>query len=89
MPLSIRPMVSAPLASCCTIFSIFGVVLLCVLGALYSRHVEALTGSTKDASDPDKVARACYGAAIIYAAFTVFCGMQMMVHQRYPRGVQL
>ena len=46
-------------------------------GAFYAKHVEALTGSTEDAEDPDKVARACYGAAIIYAAFTVFCGMQV------------
>ena len=48
-----------------------------VFGSLYSRHVEALTGSVNDAADPDKVARACYGAAVVYAAFTVFCGLQV------------
>jgi hypothetical protein len=92
-------------------------------GAFYARHVEALAGSINDAADPDKVARACYGAAVLYAIFVGFCGlqvsraegqasftriaartalpfsglaagedlayMQMVVHQRFPRGVQL
>ncbi|RSH93206.1 hypothetical protein EHS25_007559 [Saitozyma podzolica] len=87
--LAIRPVVSAPLAGCCTILSIFGVVILVAFGAFYSRHVEALAGSIHDAKDPDAVARVCFYAAIVYAAFVAFCGCQMMVHQRYPRGVQL
>jgi ribonuclease kappa len=43
----------------------------------YQSHVEALTGSTKDAKDPDAVARACYFAAVVYTAFIVFCGSQV------------
>lgn len=88
-------------------------------GAFYSRHVEALVGSTHDVRDPDAVARTCYAAAVIYAVFVAFCGLQvslgsplpdlpvhretdahgptkadwimpqMMVHSRYPRGIQL
>lgn len=46
-------------------------------GGFYSRHVEALTGSVNDAKDPDRVAKICYAAAIIYAAFIAFCGMQV------------
>ncbi|KAK1923669.1 hypothetical protein DB88DRAFT_492035 [Papiliotrema laurentii] len=89
MPLNIRPVVSAPLAGCCTIFSVFGVVILLAFGSFYARHVEALTGSVNDATDADKVSKVCYAAAIIYAGFIAFCGLQMMVHNRYPRGVQL
>ncbi|ORY34650.1 hypothetical protein BCR39DRAFT_513830 [Naematelia encephala] len=89
MVLNIRPVVSAPLAACCTVLSIFGVVILLAFGSFYSRHVETLTGANTDAKDPDAVARTCYAAAIVYAAFMVFCGLQMMVHNRYPRGVQL
>ena len=46
-------------------------------GSFYSRHVEALTGSTKDARDPDAVARTCYAAAVVYAIFVAFCGLQV------------
>jgi len=89
MAINIKPVVSVPLAACCTVLSVFGVVILLAFGSFYSRHVEALTGSTKDARDPDAVARTCYAAAVVYAIFIAFCGLQLMVHQRYPRGVQL
>lgn len=46
-------------------------------GYFYSIHSEALTGSTEDAKDADKVAKACYAAAIIYAIFVGFCGLQV------------
>ena len=46
-------------------------------GSFYSRHVEALTGSKNDAKDPDRVAKVCYAAAILYAAFIAFCGLQV------------
>ncbi|KAI9638804.1 uncharacterized protein MKK02DRAFT_41831 [Dioszegia hungarica] len=89
MAIAIRPVVSPALAGCCTIFSVFGVVILVAFGLFYGAHVEALTGSEEDPTDPDAVSRACYVAAAIYAGFIGFCGLQMVVHQRYPRGVQL
>ncbi|WWC73619.1 uncharacterized protein I206_107591 [Kwoniella pini CBS 10737] len=89
MPINVRPVVGPGLAGCCTIFSILGIVILLALGSFFGRHVEGLTGSTKDPKDPDHVAKMCYAAAIIYGAFIVFCGLQMAVHRRYPRGVQL
>ncbi|KAL0245584.1 hypothetical protein I315_03986 [Cryptococcus gattii Ru294] len=89
MPINIRPVVSQGLASCCTVFSIFGIIILVALGSLFSRRVEVLTGSVNDPADPDLVASTCYAAAVIYAIFVAFCGVQMAVHKRYPRGVQL
>ncbi|KAG7558234.1 hypothetical protein FFLO_02887 [Filobasidium floriforme] len=84
MALAMRPVVSAPLAGCCTVLSVFG-----VFGLAFSGRTEAMTGSTNDPDDPTAVAHVCYMAAAVYAAFLVFCGCQMMVHRRYPRGVQL
>ncbi|RXK37988.1 hypothetical protein M231_04774 [Tremella mesenterica] len=75
--LNIRPVVSAPLAGCCTIFSVFGVIILLAFGSFYSHHAEALTASTEDPRDPDSVARTCYAAAVIYAVFVGFCGLQV------------
>ncbi|RSH81000.1 uncharacterized protein EHS24_008432 [Apiotrichum porosum] len=89
MPLAIRPVVSAPLAACCTVLSIFGVIILATFGALYARRAEALVGSIHDTNDPDYTSKICYTAAFVYACFIGFCGLQLTVHQRYPRGVQL
>jgi hypothetical protein len=46
-------------------------------GLFYGAHVEALTGSEEDPTDPDAVSRACYVAAAIYAGFIGFCGLQV------------
>ncbi|WVQ74311.1 hypothetical protein IAR50_003909 [Cryptococcus sp. DSM 104548] len=89
MAINVKPVVGQGLASCCTIFSVIAIVILVALGSLFSRRVEVLTGSTKDPEDPDLVASTCYAAAVIYALFVAFCGVQMAVHRRYPRGVQL
>ncbi|WVN90875.1 uncharacterized protein L203_106118 [Cryptococcus depauperatus CBS 7841] len=89
MSIKVKPVVSLGLASCCTVFSVFGIVILLALGSFFSRHVEVLTGSTNDPTNPDMVARTCYAAAVIYGIFVAFCGLQMIVHRRYPRGVQL
>lgn len=52
--------------------------MLCVaLGSLFSRRVEVLTGSVNDPADPDLVASTCYAAAVIYAIFVAFCGVQV------------
>ncbi|WWD20367.1 hypothetical protein CI109_104843 [Kwoniella shandongensis] len=89
MAISIRPVVSPGLAGCCTIFSVIAVVILLALASAFSRHVEVLTGSKNDPKDPSVAAATCYAAALIYGIFVVFCGLQMAVHRRYPRGVQL
>ncbi|GHJ89454.1 hypothetical protein NliqN6_5856 [Naganishia liquefaciens] len=81
--------VSAPLAGCCTVLSLFGVVILTGFGLAFSYRTEAMTGSTHDPPNPSAVARVCYASAFVYLGFVVFCGCQLVTHQRYPRGVQL
>lgn len=48
-------------------------------GYFYGHRAEGLIGSTKDPKDPDFVAKICYTSAIVYAAFVVFCGLQVGV----------
>lgn len=42
-------------------------------------------GSTNDPEDGAAVAWTCYVAAMIYAAFILFCGCQIGANQRYSR----
>lgn len=44
---------------------------------IVSGQVEVLTGSTKFEGDGKAVAKNCYAAAIVYACFIAFCGMQV------------
>lgn len=46
-----------------------------------------LTGTTKLEGDPKTIAKNCYWAAVIYAAFVGFCSLQVSVYsvQRYCR----
>ncbi|PWN30504.1 hypothetical protein BDZ90DRAFT_229521 [Jaminaea rosea] len=83
--MSLRPMVGPGLAGCCTILSIFGVLSLFVIGYGFANHWEAFMGSTEDPEDGMAVATTCYVAALIYAAFILFCGCQLGAHKRYSR----
>lgn len=47
-------------------------------GLGFSKHWEALTGSTNDAKNPSGVAATCYAAALVYVAFIVFCACQVI-----------
>ncbi|GAA6037787.1 hypothetical protein JCM8097_005034 [Rhodosporidiobolus ruineniae] len=81
-----RQLVSNGLAGCCSILSVFGVVFLLALGWAFDLEVEVLTGSTKSPKDPHSVAKNCYIAAAVYAAFIGFCMCQIGVNNRYARG---
>ncbi|KAM0755030.1 hypothetical protein T439DRAFT_309894 [Meredithblackwellia eburnea MCA 4105] len=81
-----RPMVGSPLAGCCTVLSIIGVILLTAFGMAFDANVEVLMGSTKSPEDGHAVAKHCYAAAIIYAAFIGFCSCQIGLNRRYSRG---
>ncbi|KAE8211251.1 hypothetical protein CF327_g4974 [Tilletia walkeri] len=81
-----RPViVGAGCAGCCTILSLFGVLILAVFGYGFSNNWEAFCGSTKDVEDCPAVGATCYAAALVYAGFVVFCGCQLGVARRYSR----
>jgi len=74
-----------PSAGCCTVLSIFGILILSVFGYGFTHNWEALMGSEEDPKDGAAVGTTCYIAALIYAAFVAFCGCQLGVHRRYSR----
>lgn len=51
----------------------------------FAYHWEAFMGSKEDPEDGQAVATTCYIAALIYAAFILFCGCQLGAHKRYSR----
>lgn len=51
----------------------------------FANQWEAFEGSKNDPEDYMGVATACYGAALVYAAFIVFCGSQIFANRRYSR----
>ncbi|PWW78091.1 hypothetical protein C7212DRAFT_351325 [Tuber magnatum] len=68
--------------------SVFGIVILSVLGALFKSGHETMLGSTGDPEDGTKVAGVLFGAVMVYAGFLLFCAGQAWLHRR-ERGVQL
>lgn len=50
----------------------------------YYSQVEVLTGSTKLEGDPKTIAKNCYFAAVVYAAFIGFCGFQCVTSPLPP-----
>ncbi|KAL8286413.1 hypothetical protein RQP46_004430 [Phenoliferia psychrophenolica] len=81
-----RALVGTPLAGCCTVLSILGVIFLVAIGIAFDNNVEVLMGSTKSPHDGAAVAKHCYYAAIVYACFIGFCGCQIGLNKRYARG---
>ncbi|KAF8311832.1 hypothetical protein DL93DRAFT_2082758 [Clavulina sp. PMI_390] len=73
-------------AGMCTGISLFGVVILSFLGWGFDHNVQALMGSVESPHDGHAVAKLCYSAAIVYAIFVGFCGCQLSIHSRRPRG---
>lgn len=80
-----KPVVGTGLASCCTIVSMAGVIVLSVFGWGFSHNWETFMGSTEDPTDGVAVGMTCYGAAFIYLLFIIFCSCQLGVNRRYQR----
>ena len=72
-------------ASCCTLLSAAGVIVLSVFGWGFSHNWETFMGSTDDPADGSAVGMTCYGAAFVYLLFILFCTCQMGVNRRYQR----
>ncbi|KAJ6072402.1 hypothetical protein N7467_010487 [Penicillium canescens] len=81
-----KPVVSALNAWSCVVISLFAIVILSVLGSLYSSNNHAYTGSEDEPEDGPAVAASIYTAVIVYAGFFVFCGFQAFLHMRNSRG---
>ncbi|KAF2490402.1 hypothetical protein BU16DRAFT_530895 [Lophium mytilinum] len=80
-----KPVVSAMNAWTCIVVSIFAIVILSIIGALFKTNNHTMMGSTKDPEDGSAVAAAVFGAVAIYAAFVIFCGSQAWLHMRESR----
>eukprot|EP01110_Echinostelium_bisporum_P001382 TRINITY_DN132_c0_g1_i1.p1 TRINITY_DN132_c0_g1~~TRINITY_DN132_c0_g1_i1.p1 ORF type:complete len:111 (+),score=27.02 TRINITY_DN132_c0_g1_i1:2-334(+) len=66
-------------AVCCFIFSFFGVIMLWIVGAILKSGYQKIQGEELTKPDPTEgygpIAWNAYSAAIIYAVFTVTCGL--------------
>ncbi|KAF9586581.1 hypothetical protein BGW38_001826 [Lunasporangiospora selenospora] len=71
-----KPVVSQGNATCCFIFSIFGVIFLGTMAFLFSIPAESLSHTVDDPSDPKAAAQACLTATAFYAFMIFFCGCQ-------------
>ncbi|KAF2841399.1 hypothetical protein M501DRAFT_1014198 [Patellaria atrata CBS 101060] len=80
-----KPVVSAMNAWTCIIVSVFAIVILSVIGALFKTESHIVMGSTEDPSDGGAVAASVFGAVVVYAAFLIFCGAQAFLHMRESR----
>ncbi|KAK9369021.1 hypothetical protein V1509DRAFT_620867 [Lipomyces kononenkoae] len=77
-----RPVVSLGYAWCCTVLSLFGIIILCSIAGFFLSGSEAFLGSTMDPPDGHPVAMNLFGGAIIYAVFLAFCGCQIVMYRR-------
>ncbi|CAD0087322.1 unnamed protein product [Aureobasidium vineae] len=77
-----KPVVSAFNAWTCVVISIFAIVILSVIGALFKTNNHSMMGSEEDPTDGAAVAASVFGAVAIYGAFLVFCAGQAYLHQR-------
>ncbi|KAI5854620.1 hypothetical protein BZA05DRAFT_370638 [Tricharina praecox] len=82
-----KPMFSAGTAWCCTIISVFAILILSVIGLLFRNRHESMMGSINDPTDGKAVAATIFASVVVYAVFLVFCAGQAWLHSR--RGVRL
>ncbi|KIW16038.1 hypothetical protein PV08_06089 [Exophiala spinifera] len=80
-----KPVVSAFNAWTCTVVSCFAVVILSVIGSLFSRDHHMMMGMEEDPEDHAAVASAIFISVAVYAGFLVFCGFQAWLHVRASR----
>ncbi|MCJ1446465.1 MAG: hypothetical protein MMC23_006970 [Stictis urceolatum] len=77
-----KPVVSAMNAWSCVVVSLFAIVILSIIGALFKSNHHSMTGSEEDPENGAAVAGTIFTAVIVYAVFFVFCGLQALLHQR-------
>jgi len=80
-----KPVVSALNAWTCIVISIFGIVILSILGAMFKSGHHSVMGSTEDPKNGKTVASTIFGAVFVYIGFLVFCSSQAFLHVRESR----
>ncbi|CAH6722682.1 hypothetical protein CLIB1444_10S03994 [[Candida] jaroonii] len=80
-----KPVVSTGKAYFCTILSVFGIVILSVIGYLFQVEHESMMGSINDPENGKEVAKTVFGAVLVYLIFFLFCGCQVLVIRRQDR----
>ncbi|RDW74026.1 hypothetical protein BP5796_07468 [Coleophoma crateriformis] len=80
-----KPVVSVGQAWICIVISVFGIVILSVIGALFKANHHSMVGSTDDPADGAVVAGTAFSAVIVYVVFLVGCGFQALLHMRESR----
>lgn len=81
----LTPLFQAFNAYFCTGLSIFGIVILSIIGALFYVGHESMVGSITDPSDGKAVASTIFGAVGVYILFALFCGWQIWLIKRQDR----
>ncbi|KAF9694923.1 hypothetical protein EKO04_007045 [Ascochyta lentis] len=81
----VKPVVSAMNAWTCIVLSVFAIVILSTIGALFKSGSHTMLGGEEDPEDGNAVAGAVFGAVFIYIGFFVFCGLQAFLHIRESR----
>ncbi|KAM0705330.1 hypothetical protein Q7P35_008120 [Cladosporium inversicolor] len=65
-PATMKPVVSAFNAWTCVVISVFAIIILSTLGAMFAAGNHTVMGSAEDPKDGKQVATAVFGAVIIY-----------------------
>jgi len=80
-----KPVVQAGQAWSCIVISVFAIIILSVIAALFKSGHHSMMGSTEDPQNGAAVASTVFGAVIIYAVFLVGCSFQAFLHIRDNR----
>ncbi|PMD51963.1 uncharacterized protein K444DRAFT_602612 [Hyaloscypha bicolor E] len=80
-----KPVVGVMQAWSCIVISVFAIVILSVIGALFKSNHHSMMGSTDDPKDGPAVAATVFSAVIVYVVFLVGCGFQAFLHYRDNR----
>ncbi|CAF9929876.1 MAG: hypothetical protein ALECFALPRED_004475 [Alectoria fallacina] len=62
-----KPVVSALNAWSCVVVSVFAIIILSIIGGLFSANHHSMVGSTKDPADGKAVAGSVFAAVVVYA----------------------
>ncbi|TAQ83560.1 hypothetical protein B7494_g8114 [Chlorociboria aeruginascens] len=85
--IKMKPVVGVMQAWFCIVVSIFAIVILSVIGALFKSKHHSMVGGTDDPDPKDgaAVAATIFSAVVVYAVFLVGCGFQAYLHYRDNR----